>query len=302
VDPRGFPTSLPEFQRVFPNDRACATYLERLRWPEGFACPKCGVVGEPYRFAARPGVMRCRSCKANVSLTAGTVMHDTHLALTRWFRAAWLVTRDPRMTAADLMRELDLTRHETAHSMRRALLSAGRREWRGLHSALGIERGPRRGPKPTDLATRFGRMVSRTGPVPAHRPDLGPCHLWTGARDPQGYGRVTVDGKTELATHVAWRLAHGRDPIPCALHHCDNPPCVKALTDEYGAAHLFEGTRPENTADMIRKRRGTPRMLSEEQVADILASHARGDVQHATAVRLGITDSLVSRTIKRARR
>ena len=54
MDPRGFPTTLPEFQRVFPDDRACATYLERLRWADGFACPKCGVIGEPYRFAARP--------------------------------------------------------------------------------------------------------------------------------------------------------------------------------------------------------------------------------------------------------
>jgi predicted RNA-binding Zn-ribbon protein involved in translation (DUF1610 family) len=53
MDPRGFPTTLPEFQRVFPDDRACATYLERLRWPEQFACPKCGVIGEPYRFDAR---------------------------------------------------------------------------------------------------------------------------------------------------------------------------------------------------------------------------------------------------------
>jgi hypothetical protein len=31
MDPRGFPTSLPEFQKVFPTDAACATYLERLR-------------------------------------------------------------------------------------------------------------------------------------------------------------------------------------------------------------------------------------------------------------------------------
>jgi hypothetical protein len=40
VDPRGFPTTLPEFQRVFPDPEACAAYLERLRWPDGFSCPK----------------------------------------------------------------------------------------------------------------------------------------------------------------------------------------------------------------------------------------------------------------------
>jgi transposase-like protein len=115
VDPRGFPTTLPEFQRVFPDDRACATYLERLRWPEGFACPKCGVVGEPYRFAARPGVMRCRSCKSNVSLTAGTAMQGTHKPLSIWFWASYLMTtQTPGQSALQLQRQLSLTRHETA--------------------------------------------------------------------------------------------------------------------------------------------------------------------------------------------
>lgn len=49
----GFPRSLPEMQRMFPDDRACAAYLEEIRWRDGFACG-CGWRGEPYRFAARP--------------------------------------------------------------------------------------------------------------------------------------------------------------------------------------------------------------------------------------------------------
>jgi hypothetical protein len=48
MDPNGFPTNLPEFQQVFPNDDACAKYLETMRWPNGFTCPKCGQTGEPY--------------------------------------------------------------------------------------------------------------------------------------------------------------------------------------------------------------------------------------------------------------
>jgi hypothetical protein len=42
MDPRGFPTTLPEFQRVFPDDAACAAYLESVRWPEGFVCRVSG--------------------------------------------------------------------------------------------------------------------------------------------------------------------------------------------------------------------------------------------------------------------
>ena len=80
-----FPQSLPEFQRIFPDDAACAAYLESARWKGGFACPRCGVVGEPFRFEARPGVLRCRACRKDVSLMAGTVMERSHTPLSTWF-------------------------------------------------------------------------------------------------------------------------------------------------------------------------------------------------------------------------
>ena len=79
-----FPQSLPEFQRLFPDDTACAAYLEKARWNGGFACPRCGVVGEPFRFEARPGVLRCRACRKDTSLTAGTVMERPLPQLMGW--------------------------------------------------------------------------------------------------------------------------------------------------------------------------------------------------------------------------
>jgi len=117
MDARGFPTSLPEFQRVFPNDSACADYLEKLRWPDGFACTKCGTMGEPYRFSERKStVLRCRSCQANVSLTAGTTMQSTHTPLSTWFWGAYLVTtQTPGQSALQFQRQLGLTRYETAY-------------------------------------------------------------------------------------------------------------------------------------------------------------------------------------------
>ena len=116
MDPRGFPASLPEFQRVFPNDTACSKYLEAVRWPDGFVCPTCGVQGEPYRFATRSSVvLRCRACKKNASLTAGTVMQSSHTALSTWFWGAYLVTtQTPGMSALQFQRQLGLGRYETA--------------------------------------------------------------------------------------------------------------------------------------------------------------------------------------------
>lgn len=108
------------------------------------------------------------------------------------------------------------------------------------------------------LRERFQEKVDRNGPVPAHRPELGPCHLWTAATDAQGYGRVNLGGRTAgtgRAHVVAFELevepANGR----CILHRCDNPPCVKALSDGYGPAHLFPGDRAVNNRDMAAKGR-----------------------------------------------
>ena len=153
MDPRGFPTTLPEFQRVFPDDRACATYLERLRWPEQFACPKCGVVGEPYRFGARPHVLRCRSCKADVSLLAGTVMQSSHTPLSTWFWGAYLVTtQTPGQSALQFQRQLGLTRYETAYMILQKLRSGmvNRRFYpmTAFNSVLGVGVKTNSGPSP----------------------------------------------------------------------------------------------------------------------------------------------------------
>lgn len=95
---------------------------------------------------------------------------------------------------------------------------------------------------------RFWRRVNKNGPVPAHRPELGPCWVLGGNRR---YGRVSVGGRGEggeRAHRFSFFLAHGRWPIPNANHHCDNPPCVNP-------AHLFEGTQRDNVKDMMSKRR-----------------------------------------------
>ena len=109
-----FPQSLPEFQRLFPNDAACAAYLEKARWDGGFVCGHCQATGEPFRFANRPGVLRCRKCRRDTALTAGTVMALSHTPLSIWFWAAYLVTsQTPGMSATQLQRQLGMSRYET---------------------------------------------------------------------------------------------------------------------------------------------------------------------------------------------
>ena len=110
-----FPQSLPEFQRLFPDDAACAEYLEKARWGDGFVCPHCGVTGEPFRIATRPGVLACRKCRRQTGLTVGTVMERSHTPLSTWFWAAYLVaSQTPGMSAVQFQRQLGLSRYETA--------------------------------------------------------------------------------------------------------------------------------------------------------------------------------------------
>jgi transposase-like protein len=138
MDSRGFPTSLPEFQAVFPTDEACAGYLEKLRWPEGFTCPKCASKAEPYRFTAFPDRFRCRACKVNTYLTAGTVMQGTRTPLKTWFWAAFLVTVEtPGKSALQFQKLLGITRYETAfqlfHKLRAGMVRPERDSIGGEH-------------------------------------------------------------------------------------------------------------------------------------------------------------------------
>ena len=114
-DDLAFPQSLPEFQQLFPDDAACAAYLGRARWPDGFVCPHCGQIAEPFRIVTRPGVLECRACRRQAGLLVGTVMERSHTPLSVWFWAAYLVaSQTPGMSAVQFQRQLGLTRYETA--------------------------------------------------------------------------------------------------------------------------------------------------------------------------------------------
>lgn len=129
-----FPKSLRQFQEQFGSEEACAAYLTACRWPDGFACPKCGHASA-YALAGRRR-WQCASCRYQVSVTAGTVLHNSKTPLTTWFWAAYLMTTDKRgLSALLLQRQLGIGRYETAwmilHKLRRAMVNAAREPLRG---------------------------------------------------------------------------------------------------------------------------------------------------------------------------
>ena len=112
------PATLLEFQRMFSDESACAAYLEAVRWPCGFLCQACGIHDDAQRMVTRPRVLRCRHCRNEVSLTAGTVMHATRTPLQAWFWGAYLVsTQTPGRSAFQFQRQLGIRRYETAFQL-----------------------------------------------------------------------------------------------------------------------------------------------------------------------------------------
>ena len=85
-----YPRTFEEMDEWFRTEAGCRDYIRRLRWPDGFVCGCCGVIGDPWVMAR--GVFRCKACHGNTSLTAGTVFQDTRKPLRTWFLAMWFTT------------------------------------------------------------------------------------------------------------------------------------------------------------------------------------------------------------------
>ena len=143
-----FPVTLRKFQLQFATEEACQEYLAVCRWPEGYKCPRCGntrayVIVKQKRW-------QCAACRHQVSLTSGTILHNTKTPLTVWFWAAYLMATDKRgLSALLLQRQLGLRRYETAwlmlHKLRRAMINFSREP---LHGDVEIDETWVGGPQP----------------------------------------------------------------------------------------------------------------------------------------------------------
>ena len=110
-----------------------STYLEWLRWPDGFVCPRCGTAGG---WRTDDGGFWCEPCRRRVSVTAGTIFHGTRTPLTIWFAAAWYVTSaNNGVSAKTLHRLLGFGSYQTAwtmlHRFRTAMVRPGRHRLAG---------------------------------------------------------------------------------------------------------------------------------------------------------------------------
>lgn len=143
----------------------------------------------------------------------------------------------------------------------------------------------------SDIANRLDNLS-----IP--EPNTG-CHIWLGAVDRRGYGKITIGGRTVAAHRVAYEAANG--PIPAGLnlcHRCDLPACINP-------DHLRPGTQLENIKDMHRKGRAAlgertnTAKLTAGKVRGIRFLASLGRPQNVMARQYDVSKMTISRIVRR---
>ena len=104
-----------EFQKRFLTEDDCFQYLKKLRWSDGFICPRCSHT-EAY-FMKRRKIFQCKNCRHQTSITVNTIFHRTHVPLRKWFWAIFLVGSDKRGCSAKRLEKLIGVHYATAWLM-----------------------------------------------------------------------------------------------------------------------------------------------------------------------------------------
>jgi len=118
----------------FDTDSECRAILENLRWPDGVKCPRCESE-KVYRANPRKQ-FDCAGCGYQFSVMSGTIFHDTHLPLPKWFVAVYLMTESRKGISANQMKRTLGVSYKTAwylcHRIRAAMRDATPEQLRGI--------------------------------------------------------------------------------------------------------------------------------------------------------------------------
>jgi ribosomal protein L37AE/L43A len=209
------PISYTELRAWLPTDAACLEELERLRWPDGFCCPRCGVA-KGRRLT--DGRWWCGECARRVSVTAGTIFHATRTPLTVWLAAAWQMTsREHGVSALELKRTLPIGSEQTAwtmlHRYRTVMASIDHEPLSGTVDSADTSLGA---PTPgRHVRSALGITAIRVD-VERHGRGLGRCRLQViAAAAPPSAGELPMSVRKVVSLARRWLLdTHQAVPKP----------------------------------------------------------------------------------------
>lgn len=115
--------NLIDLVKKFSTVEAARDYLESMRWPSGVVCAHCGVVGNSCKLqgeAHRAGLYQCRDCRAQFTVTVGTIFEDSKIGLDKWMIAFGLLCASKKgMSSLQLSRMLKLSYKSAWHMSHR---------------------------------------------------------------------------------------------------------------------------------------------------------------------------------------
>ena len=198
-----YPGTWQAFESWFPDEASCRQYLARLRWRDGFACPRCGD-SEAWLMARGPWM--CRACGRQTSVTAGTIFHRSQYPLRVWFAAMWFVCAQKNgVSALGLQRVLGFGSYETAwawmHKLRRAMVRPDRELLGG--EGVSVE---------MDQTFIGGRTQGKRGARYVNKTEVA---IAVERMHPKGFGRVRLRAidmsqrRDELFDFTRDSIAHG---------------------------------------------------------------------------------------------
>jgi transposase-like protein len=116
--------NLVELVEQFGSEDKCRAYLEALRWPNGVRCIRCGSA-KISRIKARDQ-FDCDGCRYQFSVRAGTIFHDSHLPLWKWFLAVYVMGESKKGVSANQLKRMLGVSYKTAwylcHRIRAAMV------------------------------------------------------------------------------------------------------------------------------------------------------------------------------------
>ena len=115
-----YPTTLVEAVKHFSSDQVCIDEVAAMRWPDGqISCMGCGLIGECI-WLAKQKRWKCRGCKKQFSVKAGTIFHDSPLGLDKWMVAMWMIANCRNgVSSYEISRTIGVTQKSAWHMMHR---------------------------------------------------------------------------------------------------------------------------------------------------------------------------------------
>lgn len=124
-------TSIISIYRRFPTKESCLNHLEQVRWGDTPECPYCKSekVSRKVEIEQRSR-WQCSLCRKSFSVTVGTIFHNSHVDLQRWFLLISLMFSAKKgLSAMQAARDLEMRRPTVwsmMHRIRAAMVDDGK--------------------------------------------------------------------------------------------------------------------------------------------------------------------------------